>query len=282
MQTNLFPQSYNMQINEKTKQKIDLAKQHSSSQLNSIRTRHKPESWMAFAYAFFIGLAVGFLACSGVCIGFDDIESGLATWIIVFVLSMIIGAAIDIYLKIAYKLYEENLANQLVKGKTELEAAISRINVEAEKEKTEYYTQFEKNAQDMSVLFAESELAKEVIEWMTEGFCRTIDSVNRESHIEIIRVPFDFNVFDNKITCNLGTFDFEIKRCRNLKTPLEQTALARAIASAIQLNIIMKYPKDVSGTDISIDISYDYTSRYSATTITYVAPNGNFKAVRGW
>ena len=117
---------------------------------------------------------------------------------------------------------------------------------------------------------------------MTNGFCKTIDAADRRGHVEKITVPFVFNVFVDKITCNLGTFDFELKRCRSLNNPLEQTALARAIVSAIQLNIIMRYPKDSSGTDVSIDISYSYTDEYSATTITYVAPNGHYKAVRGW
>lgn len=145
-----------------------------------------------------------------------------------------------------------------------------------------YVKNFELAAQQESVKFAESSLAKEVIEWMTAGFSKTIDAADRRSHIERISVPFSFNVYANKITCNLGTYDFEIKRCSNLTSPIEQTALARAIASAIQLNIIMQYPTDESGTGISIYIDYAYTAKCPTTTVTYVAPNGNYKTVKQW
>lgn len=91
-----------------------------------------------------------------------------------------------------------------------------------------------------------------------------------------------FTVFANKITCNLGTYDFEIKRCANLPNPLAQTVLARAIASAMQLNIIMKYLQDNSGTDIVTNMNYTYGENNVTTTLTYTAPNGNFKATRGW
>lgn len=134
----------------------------------------------------------------------------------------------------------------------------------------------------MSVRYAESALATEVINWMTEGFARTIDATDRRSHIERINVPFSFNVYTNKITCNLGTYDFEIKRCANLTSPLEQTAIARAIASAIQLNITMKYPKDASGTDFVLNISYAYAENHVSASITYTAPNGNYRSVQSW
>ena len=134
----------------------------------------------------------------------------------------------------------------------------------------------------MSVRYSESKLATEVIDWMSKGFSKTIDASDRRSHIEKINVPFSFKVYPDKISCPLGTYDFEIKRCANLNSPLEQTALARAIASSIQLNITMKYPKDASGTDFVLDIAYAYSENYVSISIIYTAPNGNYKPVKQW
>lgn len=134
----------------------------------------------------------------------------------------------------------------------------------------------------MSVQFAESQLASEVIDWMTNGYAKAIDSADRRSYIERINVPFLFKVYFDEITCNLGTFYFEIKRCANLNSPVEQTALSRAIASAIQLNVTMKYPKDASGTDVVTDISYSYGADYVEVRLNYSAVNGNYEAVRDW
>lgn len=283
MQTNMFPSEYNKTVDERTNNKIYEARQSHNSRVESInKSRPSSPSEEGGAWGMGIGFFGGFIACSCVCISNDDVGSGVATWIAVAIICTIIGFAID---KIAENSYENNQNNANTRIREEensLEKEIQKIQSYAQKEKGVYFSEFENNAQKLSVQFAESELAKEVIEWMTNGFCRTIDAADRRSHVEIITVPFVFNVFGNKITCNLGTFDFELKRCRNLNSPLEQTALARAIVSAIQLNIIMKYPKDSTGTEISISITYSYTNEYPATTITYVAPNGNYKAVRSW
>ncbi|MBQ8636757.1 MAG: hypothetical protein IJ423_02030 [Clostridia bacterium] len=184
--------------------------------------------------------------------------------------------------------------NEIERIEAESKNTINRLKLEHENKYNEYVHSFDSLVQEQSVRLAESELAIEVIEWMTDGFSKTIDTVDRRPHIERIDVPFVFSVYTNKITCNLGTYDFEIKRCSELKSPIQQTALAKAIASAIQVNIMMKYPQDISGTDVSINIEYEYkcesvyengetkNNEYPDVKITYVAPNGNYQSVKEW
>ena len=288
MQPNIFPQDYNRQVDEETSRKIEQARQRSNSRYLSIE-RHrqsKPEG-NAWGWGAGIGFFLGFFVCVFVCFIGDAWEastfgSGIFTWMVVILISAIIGVVIDLSAESSYKKNVMEVDYYLGENSKSFGEEEKNIKEIATREKATYYSLFEKSAQDMSVQFAESELAKEVIEWMTNGFCNIIDAVDRRSHVALIQAPFMFKVFYNKITCNLGTFDFEIKRCRNLNSPLEQAALARAIVSAIQLNIIMKYPKDVTGTEISIKISYSYSNNCVETYITYVAPNGNYKEVRSW
>lgn len=283
MQTNVFPSEYNRTVDERTNNRVYEARQRSSSRIQSINnSRTSAPKEEGALWGWMIGFFGGFIACSCVCISNESAGAGFGTWVAIAAICVIIGVAIDKSNKSSYEDNQANADSRVREEESSIENEVKKIQSDAQSEKNQYFTEFENNAQNLSVQFAESELAKEVIEWMTNGFCKTIDAADRRSHVEKITVPFVFNVFNNKITCNLGTFDFELKRCRNLNSPLEQTALARAIVSAIQLNIIMKYPKDSSGTDIAIDISYSYTNEYPATTITYVAPNGNYKAVRGW
>ena len=204
------------------------------------------------------------------------------TWLGVAILCGVLGFIIERLFKASYNSTESKISLLINQENESLARIIQTIEANAAKEKQEYLSQFELEAQRISVQLAESQLAKKVIEWMTDGFCRTIDAADRRKHIEQVSVPFQFEVYTNKITCNLGTFDFEIERCENLNGPLEQTALARAIASSIQLNIVMKYPKDASGTDIQIKIDYQYSDKCPKTTITYVAPNGYYEAVQKW
>lgn len=174
-------------------------------------------------------------------------------------------------------------ANKLIEEERKnFEESVEKIKQEYEIRFSEYVKLFEKRAQDLSINYAESAVAVEVIDWMTAGFSKTVDSADRRSHIQEINVPFVFRTYRNKIECQLGTFDFEIKRCDELRNPLEQTALARAIAAAIQLNITMGYPQDASGTTVVTNIFYDYNDDNVVATITYTAPNGNYKETRSW
>ena len=180
------------------------------------------------------------------------------------------------------------------KAKAEYDQRIEEINIEYAKKYDEYVRLFELEAQNESVRYAESTLAKEVINWMTEGFIKVIDSADRRPHIQEIDIPFIFKVYTDKITCNLGEYDFEINRCRSLETPIEQTSLARAIASSIQLNLIMKYPVDQSGTPVKVNIECEYKQHteykngdtlireFPEIKMNYIAHNGDYRAVESW
>lgn len=175
-----------------------------------------------------------------------------------------------------------------VENSVRKEIATSNKNLDDEIE--EYKVEFDKQAQLLSIDYANSVIAKEVIEWLTSGFLRTIKAAKRDSHIETVKVPFNFQVFRDSIKCNIGTYGFTEHRCAPLKDAVGQAALSRAIASQVQLNIIMSYPQDESGTKFEIKTDYQYPigSRLvdevlaMSVTLTYIASNGNFKPIQNW
>ena len=83
-------------------------------------------------------------------------------------------------------------------------------------------------------------------------------------------------------------YNFEIERCKNLTLPIEQTAVARAIVSEIQINIMTKYSEDPSGTTPFINSYLEYkkdnyyNKKYTQAIFIYTAPNGNYKEVKDW
>ncbi len=184
--------------------------------------------------------------------------------------------------------------NEISKIEHNAKTTINELNKKAKQEISEYTCLFEKEAQKLSVNFANSTLAKEVIEWLATGFLKTVKAANRASHIEKIVVPFDFHVEKGEIRCNIGRYNFEEHRCERLQNVLAQTALARAIASQVQLNMIMQYDKDTSGTEYKIDITYKYPEQvkssyyssqpgdYVSAHLVYTASNGNYKPIQKW
>lgn len=283
MNLNVFPPVYWSQIDSQRQQAIqeeNNRKTTNASRLNQSKGKDPNPASYILGIGF-VGFVVGFFVCAGNC-QYGGFGETLGAWVLCTIIGLAIGGGIGAVAKIFYKSNVRNIDDQICRSNNTSENNIENYTRYYEKQYIDYVVTFETEAQNQSVRLAGSALAKEVIAWMTEGFEKAIDSADRSPHIEQVNVPFVFNVYKEKITCNLGTFDFELKRCRNLNNPIEQTALARAIASTIQLNIVVKYPKDASGTDISIGLNYNYAYEHIVASITYIAPNGNYQQVKDW
>lgn len=271
MEFNQFPHQYAATKNNEAKQEIakirNDCEQHQNASSSNVSS--KPNPWKFGCLSFIVGYLIVFFI------------AGLAMIILGPVAE--VGAVAFVPFWIWYSISRYKAKTQAYKdNKIQIEQRIYEIEEDTKHEIDEYKRLFDLNAQNMSVDYAESELATEVINWMSDGFSRTIEAADRRIHIEKINVPFNFTVYTNKITCNLGTYDFEIKRCENLTSPLQQAAISRAIASAIQLNVTMKYPKDVTGTEFVLNTSYTYIGDCVSVAITYTAPNGNYQSVQSW
>ena len=283
MNIHQFPHHYAASRKDQAAREVRRENERSASRKEEIKKSILPSvsvgTWMSNSLG--IGFFIGFFVCCSMCFK-DSSAPGFVTMLAVAVGVMLLGTIIGLICKAVQKNSVTNADKETSNESTRCWKAVQDINTKAECEIAEYTAKFESMAQTMSVQYAESELAQEVVDWMSDGFCRTINSAKRASHIEQINVPFVFHVYSDKIDCNLGLYDFQVKRCANLESPLQQTALARAIASAIQLNVTMHFPQDPSGTDFMLNLDYDFSSNYVSACITYIAPNGNYRAVQQW
>lgn len=284
MQTNVFPRIIKEQKEREIKEQIEAAERRYNSNIKAIESLRIGEPT---GMIVIIGLLISFLIGLFVCIGYyvtanEALNAVLSIFILICLFGGIISFALNKSERYSHEDREIEIEDWIANEKAELEEEIELIQYQRMKELKEYVELFEYNAQNMSVLFAEGELTMEVAEWITKGFSRAIDVADRRSHIERIIIPFVFDVYTDKVICNLGSYDFKTHRCRELSGPLEQSALARAVAFAVHLNIRLKYPKDVCGTDIFIAIKYSYTDQYAAVKVTYTALNAKFEAARNW
>lgn len=293
MQTNDFPPKYFKQIEEQVNKEINEARRECLSATNNINNRKKNNPLGEAGGAgigSIIGLTLGFFVCAGKCISGISYEEGFGTSLtscliafgIIALIGGVLGYIADFLAKDYYKKYEAWLESRVEDEKNNLENRISDIHFESGERKKRYYKWFEETSNNMSPRFAGSEITKEVADWMLTGFYNAIDAADRRSHIEKITVPFAFCVFNNKITCNIGTYDFELKRCDFLENPLQQTALARAIATEMELQTHVRYPNDQSGNPVTVQLERKYFDEYVSYTVTYEAENGNFERQRKW
>ena len=147
-----------------------------------------------------------------------------------------------------------------------------------------YEKEYIAELQQKSIALANSDLAKEIISWISNFYCKLVKVENRESHVQFLEIPLKFSVYKEKIACEgLGYYDFETHRCENISDSLTQEALARAIASQVQLSLTMQLEKDPSGTSYKVDINYEYESSNVITAVlTYKATNGNYEEIKKW
>lgn len=289
MQTNCFPAVYDAEVDKRKTERIRAAEAESASRSASINQRRlNSPSGGSYLTGLRIGLFAGAASCYFCLLppwlpaSEFSMGRGFLAWAITIAAGALIGYISDKSAERNYQINGETVDKRLSEERDRLQAEIADINAEATREKQQYLAQFKHNTQVMSVRFAESELGKEVVAWMCDGFCRTVNAADRRSHIERIEVTFPFQVYGDRISCQLGTYDFEEQRCKKLNDPLELAALTRAIATSMQVNMTMKYPQDASGTNMQIQIKYTYTNNCAKAAVTYVAPNGNYKPVRGW
>lgn len=285
MKIDQFPPQYEAQRKLKAANDVAAERKRSDSRQESIRDSiSKSDDILELIpkLPLAIGIVVGFFPCCSKCDGLTTLAHGLAAWLTY----IFFGFIFTLILSIPHEFISDKISKkgdiEIANEQSRCEQAIQEINTQAAREIAAYKSEFETEARQMSVRYAESSLATEIIDRLTNSFASAIDVADRQSHIMTICVPFSFNVYTNKITCSSATYDFETKRYSNLTGPLEQTAIARAIAAAVQLNITMKYPHDISGTDFKLDISYTYVEDHVSASITYTAPNGNYRSVQSW
>lgn len=285
----MFPSEYEKSLKEEEKEKIDALRNQSSIKIDENKAKmgnREPKSaFLKGLEGLFAGggygLGIGMFLC--ICMYIAGNHEGEVMAVpICCIAGTLIGGFLGFVEEDNYNENYYEVKDKIAQEEAKLPLRIQEAKREISKKISEYKKEFDEAVTECSIQLTGSELAAEITEWMVKGFCRTIDGADRRSHMEEIRIPFMLHVFQDKISCNLGIYDFELKRCDNLSGPFEQMALARVLASAIQVSIKRQYPKDASKSPVEIDIAYSNDSDYATAMITYIAPNGNYRGRRGW
>ena len=203
MKINQFPHNYETQVKMNAERKVSEERSVSNSRIATIRQSVPSKSVDGVEWFFcggFIGLIIGFFVCCGVGEATNSDGAAFGTWVAVTIICGIIGAVLAASNNSSRENSIKEADNEVELEKSRCEDAIKQINDDAKREIDLYKSKFEVEAQQMSVRYSESKLATEVIDWMTNGFSKTIDASDRRSHVEKINVPFSFKVYADKIS----------------------------------------------------------------------------------
>ena len=190
MQINQFPHQYESERKNKANNDIYAERNRCSSRQKSIRDgiSGSADTGAWAGVCGFIGFIIGFFVCCTMCMDGDE-DAAFATWLVLSGGGAALGAILAGMINAGHNSSEKNANNEIANESSRSERAIQEINAQADQDIANYRAEFESEAQRMSVRYAESALATEVINWMTDGFSRTIDATDRRSHIEKINVP---------------------------------------------------------------------------------------------
>lgn len=210
-----------------------------------------------------------------------------------FAIYIILGA---ILFYILAKMIEKkvNRKRKAVQAKVDIEKASNEKKKEEIREKINeayqnYKVGFERDAKKKSIQYAESTQVDAVVARMMSDIEEIVKKADRGSYIERIVIPIFVWVFQKEIEYSSvddkkhNKIIFEINRLNDLSECVEQAAMARTIASKIQLKLLESFPQDISGTvPTTPTIRYDYGESCAIAEVTYIAPNGNFKEKVKW
>ena len=171
--------------------------------------------------------------------------------------------------------------------------ALSTVENAVTNQITNYYNGFFERVDNAKTKLTKSgptvAISKDLLDY---GFGPIIKATDRRPSLERIEVPYSFNVYIDRVSFDSikdGTivkggsyYSFNERRIEDLHGPVEQTALAQAIAANIILLAAEKYGTDLSGTSSMVKVNYAYGSDFVRANLTYLAPNGNFIAKQSW
>lgn len=202
----------------------------------------------------------------------------------IFAILILVSLSTTIFIAIGRSKNIKKINKQIKSIEEEYIRKIKNVNKQAEDSMKKYLYLYKNKVNEKSVSFANSELAKEIIELLSTEFAKNINALRRTSNIQFITYTYSFKVYYNKITSGYALrYDFDEHRCRNLEDIAEQEALAKILATQVQLNTMIDYSEDPTGTPTKLNIDYVYSNDNSVEVrMEYSAVNGNYEQVRNW
>ncbi len=161
-----------------------------------------------------------------------------------------------------------------IKGKLEydvvgMEKKKSDIDNEYRNKISDYKRDFYAESDKRTIKFAGNPVTDEIIHWMAEVIINDIGAADRGAQASAVHKVLNFSVTEEKVTTAFGNYVFIDHRISNLTDAAETMALAKAVGTGLQTEIMAKYPTDPMGTPARVNAAYTDEEHAALGRVTY-------------
>lgn len=236
---------------------------------------------------FFLSIATGgvggLIAGSFMCVGIAllGVETGLIPLTIFFGLP-IVGTLLFYRCSITTKKDKAKMDRGMAELLQRHESAVKKIQDKVNLECREFDAGFEKEVSYKIEDFPQPPISQSWVQKFAKEFKYKISSADRGNGIEKIEISFTMRIYAEELFSEQNKYMIMKEMFRPLEGFAEQTALARSVASAVQVEVMMLLASNPSDSQYDISMDETYEGKAAVITLIYRAKNDHFQEMRSW
>lgn len=280
---NFNPQTIRAEkMREKTEELKYLGEQAEKKKKQYHYSEEDTKAGSAFLVAVVSGGALGLVVGTCLCLGTGMmVETGLIP------LSCFFGAPV-IGIIIAYKAIHVNgrkkakLESGAQRVQNEHDMAVAKINQEVDAACREFQEGFEREVCAKIAEFSQPPIDQIYIRIFAKELLSKIQFQDRSKKVRSIEVSFAMRVYADKVCTAANEYQVMDALFKPLEGFAEEMAMARSVASAVQVELMTLLPADPSGSPYSVNIRESYELDAAVAQINYRADNQNYEEIKNW
>ncbi len=228
------------------------------------------------------GGGLGFVIGSCLCVGTGMmVETGTIP-LTCFFCAPVITILITYKMQHISKEKKSRLDEGMRNAENQHDEAIRKITAEVDRECREFNDGFEKEICNKIMDFSQPPIDQLYIRKFADEFIDKINSQDRSSSVNTIEASFTIKAYADKVCTPLNEYALMNVLFKPLEGFAEEMAMARSVASAVQVEIMTSLPADLSGSQYRIEMKEGYEADAAVVYMTYRADNKEFQEIKSW
>lgn len=188
----------------------------------------------------FVGIIVGLVSMA---------ITGVVLWGVAFLISSICSRTKNRATNQFREEAEHKMAEERNKKRIDIENSFRH------KEAT-YKKEFYEESDRRTAKFAGNPVTDEIVNWMAEILAQEINKAERGPQTIAVQRKLEFSIVEEKVKTHFGEYVFVDHRVSDLADAADAMALAKAVGTGLQAEIMARFPIDPMGTPVKVNAAY--------------------------